>query len=178
MHALIQRSDNTATRPQQRCSRRLQASDCGAPHHKTVNIDRNADTWTRPAYPDAPHAISELLVHAEHISFADSLAGWQLVQDLVLGTAEGVSQPGDVFFRHMQPLLDLTEAQLLICMINQCSRGTAEEMNRTNASQKEASQLFGACGALIVATQSKVHQLFFGNTNKRRSVYFTQGTCC
>lgn len=81
------------------------------PHHETVqNIGKRADTWTRPAYPNAPHAISELLVHAEHISLADSFAGWRLVQDLVLGTAEGVSQPGDILFGHMQPLLDLTEA--------------------------------------------------------------------
>ena len=142
MHAVIQWSENTTTRPQQRCSRCLQASDCGAPHHDTVNIDKYADTWTRPAYPDAPHAISELLVHAEHISFADSLAGRRLVQDLVLGTAEGVSQPGDVFFRHMQPLLDLIEAQLLICITSLCSTGTAKEMTWMDAGQKEASRRF------------------------------------
>lgn len=81
-----------------------------ARHETVTHIGKTADMWTRPAYPDAPHAISELLVHAEHISLADSLAGWRLVQNLVLGTAEGVSQPGDILFRHMQPLLDLTEA--------------------------------------------------------------------
>ena len=66
-------------------------------------------------YPNAPHAVCELLVHAEVISLADSLAGWGLVQDLVLGTAEGVSQPCHILFRHPQALLDLTVTQLLIC---------------------------------------------------------------
>ena len=108
------------------------------PHHETAkNIGKHADTWTRPAYPNAPHTISELLVHAEHISLADSLAGWRLVQDLVLGTAEGVSQPGDILLGHMQPLLDLTEAELLICTISQCSAGTAKETAWMGTTQKK-----------------------------------------
>ena len=110
----------------------------------------SAATWTCSAYPDAPHAISELLVHAEHISLADSLAGWRLIQDLVLGTAEGVSQPGNVLFRHMQPLLDLTEAKLLICRIGQCSTGIAEETTWTYASQKKPAGS-ADCGSLIDA---------------------------
>ena len=43
---------------------------------------------TCTTYPDTAHAVSELSVHAEDISLADSLAGWGLVQDLVLGAAE------------------------------------------------------------------------------------------
>ena len=123
------------------------------------NIGRVADTWTLKPHPDTPHAVCELLVHAEHISLANSLAGWRLVQDLVLGTAEGVSQPSDVLFRHMQPFLDLAEAELLICRISQSLVGTAKDT--TDATQKEPAGT-ADCHAPTIGTQGQLGDISAG----------------
>lgn len=125
------------------------------------NTGRIADTWTLKAHPDAPHAVCELFVHAEHISLADSLAGWGLVQDLVLGTAEGVSQPSDVLFRHMQPLLDLAEAELLICRTSHGLTYTARDTTWTDVSPEEP---VGSadCNAVMMGTQDKLDSISGG----------------
>ena len=67
------------------------------------------------AYPDAAHLVCELCVHAEDVSLGYSSAGRALVQNLVLGTAEGVSQPHDVLLWGIHALLDVCQAQLLNC---------------------------------------------------------------
>ena len=67
------------------------------------------------AYPDAAHLVCELCVHAEDISLGYSSAGRALVQNLVLGTAEGVCQPHDVLLWCIHALLDVCQAQLLNC---------------------------------------------------------------
>ena len=117
---------------------------------------RISDTVDSHTHPDAPHAVSELLVHAENIGLADSLASRRLVQYLVLGAAERVSQPRDILFRHMQSLLYLTEAELLICTTSHHTRGTAKK--RQEQMPAKMKQLALLTYTLTMATEGKSMQ--------------------
>ena len=64
---------------------------------------------------DAPQAVRELAVHAEHVLLADAAALGRLVQDLVLGARQAVQRAHQVLVRQVQPLRQLAVLQLRIC---------------------------------------------------------------